>query len=947
VNPWDRIWSRLTAEEKRLGTEEYVRQCQTSPEGHRAVNDYLAKRYRTRPETVAKWPVDVRAQRLGRSEVDPVNLASFVISFFVKHRTAMLTRFLDVAEIPHMNCVVDPRTSGDPSPLERVVLAVKALEAEFPTRDVQIYLDTLELQGAPAGSVGAMGPAFANVAEARRIAARAAPAAAPQPAAGIGQAAAPASGAPAPLVGPSVVPPSGEAEAAALAALTKALRLSGHVAQAGGPSVSSTPEPWATPANEPYLADPEDLTALDEMIRDAAAATADGIVGSPSFRRLREIVDELIRLNSERSRSWSHRGFLDVLEGRPRSAPPGNDRQRGWWFVGALDALARHEDRAGMVALFDGATADGRRLLGARHEACRHAVAHLFDALAAHGRLGDALSALTPIAAARGKQEFLDRLLEEAKSLLSQSRPLDATPILSLLFDAIGTMAAKKTVVRPEFVEEVTLTRSLAMRLHGGFDVSRAALEGLLSSTDRGLVARAHADLGLVDCRVRSLSEVRLPTRAEDLPSTARSLAPGREHFAHGAVDENPMRAQADFCLGVLALCEGADGQALAHLERAAAAFSSGVALPEGHGVAARARLGFALALSESLDSGRAREAAENLVQGARERPQEAHVYLLSRALAALSASSPEVAFSATVALYEILGERLLDAALDAGLVPAHEALRETLLHRCADTRRPKGARGDDAEALLRDALLATDLARAERALDVLEDLADDADGRKRLLAVLSDRRRYDPAWDAEEAMYSRVRCLESEGHYEEAARTISAAGHEILSRDPEHGIEVVEDLFERIDGYGVPRPDPSLDARAAALRRPSTAPSPAPSPSPPAGRIYFVGGNEVQEQYATWLREEAARRWPGVEIQFEFTGWSGNWGPRISAIEGRIQGAHAVVVMRFIRTMLGRTVRALCGRHGRPWVACTGHGRVSLLRAVERAVSLLPDPRG
>jgi hypothetical protein len=46
-------------------------------------------------------------------------------------------------------------------------------------------------------------------------------------------------------------------------------------------------------------------------------------------------------------------------------------------------------------------------------------------------------------------------------------------------------------------------------------------------------------------------------------------------------------------------------------------------------------------------------------------------------------------------------------------------------------------------------------------------------------------------------------------------------------------------------------------------------------------------------------------------------------------------------------RPRLGRAVRSLCGRHGRPWVACTGHGRASLLRAVERAVSLLPEARG
>ena len=53
-----------------------------------------------------------------------------------------------------------------------------------------------------------------------------------------------------------------------------------------------------------------------------------------------------------------------------------------------------------------------------------------------------------------------------------------------------------------------------------------------------------------------------------------------------------------------------------------------------------------------------------------------------------------------------------------------------------------------------------------------------------------------------------------------------------------------------------------------------------------PSGRVYFVGGNEVQQRYEEWLRAEAARRWPKVALEFDFTGWSGNWGRELGAIE-------------------------------------------------------------
>jgi hypothetical protein len=77
------------------------------------------------------------------------------------------------------------------------------------------------------------------------------------------------------------------------------------------------------------------------------------------------------------------------------------------------------------------------------------------------------------------------------------------------------------------------------------------------------------------------------------------------------------------------------------------------------------------------------------------------------------------------------------------------------------------------------------------------------------------------------------------------------------------------------------------------------------------------------------------------VTLTFDFTGWSSNWGRSLDVIERRIAASDAVVVMRFIRTLLGRTVRALCSEHDRPWVACTGHGRDSLLAAIEQAVML------
>ena len=652
----------------------------------------------------------------------------------------------------------------------------------------------------------------------------------------------------------------------------------------------------------------------------------------------------MIRLNANRHRTWFHLGFLDTIEGREPDADTieSSERARGWYLAGAVRALARRRDSPAIEELYDRHLSDGRRLLGDRHEAGAEVALLLFNALCDGGRRADALVALAPTAVWKGGADFFDRLLKEARVLLAASRAADASPIVGLLSDALDVLRRGDERPRAGLVEEVALLRALADRLHGGFERAAETLTPVANLAIAALAAQARSDLGLVACRIRSLAEVRLPASAADLPSTARSLAPGRDAFAKGSVPENPRRAQADYALGVFHLASGAVEEARVPLERAVAALLGGDAVAEGHGVLARARLYLGLALAESLDTGRALEATDHALAGAKALGAETPVYVLARILIALAAQRAELGARAVAALYDVVGDRLLDAAAGSGLLAGHEALRETLAARAEDPRRSRPARAADALALLRESLACHDVPRATRALANLEDLADDADGRARLLALLEVRSNYDPAWDATEASDARVRLLEADGRYAEAAGLLTAMAHEVVSKDAERGLVVAEGVLERIAGYGRALPDAGLVARVEALRR-AAAPE-LPTVRRPVGRVYVVGGNEVQARYEAWLREEVARRWPDVALDFDFTGWSSNWGRELPVIERRVADADAVVIMRFIRTMLGRALREFCGRHAKPWVACTGHGRDSLLGAIERAVALLPE---
>ncbi len=910
VHAWERIWSRLTVEERKLGAYEYIVQSEKIPAAVDAYASFLAKEAKTRPSVVVGWSLEKRADRLSRAgAIEPDFLGAMITAWLVKRRGPLLARFLDVAEIPNVNGVVDVRTTHQSVPTDRLVAAIRAIEAEFPSRDVGLYVDAIEAQGAVA---------WQNFAQARRLARKTTPPDTP-------------SASPIPANGVAV----GEGPAPSRSPTPRSLP----------PKVASiSPDRIASDPGDPYLADTEGLTALDDLLTDAIVATASHVTGALTFDRLRAVVEETTRLNATRHRSSFHLGFLDVVEGREADpdSTQSSERVRGWYLAGAIKAFARRGDNVGIAALLDRYPFDVRRLLGDRHEACGEAVGLLFDALCATGRRPDALSALVPTAVCKGREAFFERLLSEAMGLLAASRAADASPIVALLTDAIEAQWRRDSRPRAGLAEEVAILRALALRLHGGFDRAAVILAPIATSGDPTLASQARSDLGLVACRVRSLTEIRLPESAADQPSTARLLAPGRGDFEHGSIAQNPHRAQADYALGVSFLASGDVDAARAPLERAVSSLLGGDAVAEGHGVLPRARLYLGLALAESLDVGRAEEALDHVVAGAGSIRNEVPVYVLSRVLTALAAMRAELGARAVVALYDVVGERLLDAASGSGLLAAHEALREALGVRMEDPRRNRRVRSDDAVALLRDSLACFDIPRATRALSALEELADDTEGRARLLALLEHRTNYDPAWDIVEATDARVRLLEAGGRYADAAVLLAATAHETLSKDGERGLAITDGVLDRIDAYGIELPDAGLSARVEALRRPSI--PDAPRTRRPVGRVYFVGGNEVQARYEAWLRAEAAILWPDVALDFDFTGWSSNWGRSIPMIEARIADARAVVIMRFIRTMLGRTVRDLCGRHGRPWVACTGHGRESLLGAIGRAVALLPD---
>ncbi len=532
---------------------------------------------------------------------------------------------------------------------------------------------------------------------------------------------------------------------------------------------------------------------------------------------------------------------------------------------------------------------------------------------------------------------FLGVLLSEAVRLLREQRPEEAVPLLDLV-DAGLIGAARRGLDVTPMRAEVMRRRAHVLRHRGDLDGARALLETLLERVHDDHAARIHADLGLVTCRYRELADVALPSAERDLPAVAAALQPGRAHFEASARQARRAGGHGDYCLGVLALAQGRTDAAVPHLERAAAAMAEVPDVYRPLGLLPRAEAYLALALAESLEPSAAARAEALLATALASRPRDVPGFVVRRVLVGLGTTAPERAVALVERFPDVVRGTELDALRGDGLMRDSPALRAALMARALDPRRPRDERWADAEALLAAARAASDRDCGQEALDLLEGLADDRAGAERLVARLQDRAFYDPFWDEEEAGWARVRLFELVGRTASAAQALVALGHRLVTTSPERARHEGAAILERIRSYGAPCPDPGFERRIEAVAASLPAVTPADVRTARA-RILFVGGNEMQARYDDAVRRELADRLPDVVVDFQHTGWSSNWGRQVAALAQRIGEADAVVIMRFVRTLLGATLRRTCSEKGKRWVACTGHGRDSIVRSIEEAV--------
>jgi hypothetical protein len=316
--------------------------------------------------------------------------------------------------------------------------------------------------------------------------------------------------------------------------------------------------------------------------------------------------------------------------------------------------------------------------------------------------------------------------------------------------------------------------------------------------------------------------------------------------------------------------------------------------------------------------------------------PEEVKPFL-GDLLIGLALTDPTRAAAFAAEAFKRFDDAVLASAREADLLSKLPTLRDALIERATTEGRPAHARFTDARAALEASRDANDLDRARAAFDVLEDLAHRGGPEAGAFLDLVGVPRWESVVAPHEARWAAVPLLLMAARPADAGNLLIVGAWELVSPGNDASLDLARDAVDQARWLGV-EPPPEL---VRILEPKSPPPQPARRPH---GRVLFIGGNETQEQYDRYLQDQVRSRWPEVALESLYTGWSSNWGRDIASIENAIGRAGVIVLMKFVRTMLGQKVRALCSEYRRPWVACTGHGRESLVRSIERAVAMLPD---
>jgi hypothetical protein len=681
------------------------------------------------------------------------------------------------------------------------------------------------------------------------------------------------------------------------------------------------------------------FTAIDQVMIKQAVASYTGVVGALSIDDLHRLIDELVKLNTDRRSSYFHLGFVDALDDRWRPALPDeamNESRRQWFVFGQLSGATRRgnarrivevadEDPVALTAVIDHPS-QGRSVTRAVTEALldqdpRSAASVLRRRLAG----GHAFT---------GMAECLTAAHQRARALLAEQEPDAAEALWEALaqapedlLDDLAIAARRRLVACARARDDYPTARTRVDEL---LAASPSPHERAVLETERGLIAAEIPHVRVIQLGATDAHRNNLRARLER----------GRHHF-EAALELEATEWRAALCLGVLLALEGQPDRSAPLLELARSQLEQDT-------VAANAQLDLEIkflaalerlrTLEEGWDGRAFKDVRDAIEHPAWTPPANDLVEVLellalhgSRhatqllALAADHLPAPKLSTAALQLLERDEPGALWSAARLARSSKVPPLERLGLLTRALDVDP-----GDEAEV-------------TEELVDVLDDLlrqVTDEEVERRFASWLASSSTASDLFGPLGVLDRRAHLHQRLGEVEAARDLVERMLHRVLATPlPDRTFDAVELLgrHRELDPTGERSQElAGLTEAADARRGPDDG---ALETSSRTVRLLFVGGDERQADAHAPVEQRLRELVGGeVEVCWVHPGWSSNWTAYAEQAEAKYDAVDALVLMPLVRTNLGRRLRRGSGDAGLPWVACTGHGRDSMARALATA---------
>lgn len=708
-----------------------------------------------------------------------------------------------------------------------------------------------------------------------------------------------------------------------------------------GPSVSG-----AVPMRLTVKAEPG-LTILDDLLTKTILASEAGNEHALSREELTHLLDEVVRLDTERRRSAFHLGYADGLFGEPwrERLPQHSDERAAWYAAGYL--LARRRSTNALKALESWDHPSVRILLGRAWPPLASVSSTILEMLVAGQRVEElatwswVLLDTNPIGTLRAALDIGSQCLRDAEPDLAYSVLAPAADWYALHEASASRFSADEREALQQIGHEVRRRFAHSCRLSGRRQDAEQEIRALceLETVEPETRAMLLTDLGLLQGGYQQLADLSIPDDRSGFPDASAQLGRGRAHFEDAERASPTGAAHAKYALGILAALGGDWSAAAEYLRSAVGAFESRPAVYAVGGLLERARSYEAIATILTLENAESSRAASRRLRGALDAGVRMPRGLISDVALALLTADAEIGAPFLEHLYET--RSLPPDGIAELFVGSQPEVQRALAGVCAQLTDLETLSLETRARLAYKALESDDgslpSGHREDLRALVEDVACDGILLDEFLAFTAQYRLGWGHWTRSDAAIAAAYACLANGRLEEAQDNARRAFNRLLAREDrvaDHDPEGALDLLRRAGAD--PEELAALDHRmgstvAAIVEAPTAKPMSKVS-------ILIVGGDETQAQYEAAIKSEVQARYEGaVTVLMHPTGMGSNWNKHLEAVQRMLGTTDGVVISRYVRTMFGRSLRASLG--SRPWRTCTTTGKAGFLRLIDDLV--------